>query len=123
MANLPGHMPLRPLEPGEKVNNPDGSYSTERTVTVQSPDGSWVNVPSLWMGPNGPVDLRPMGDDYIGRVAQTFEKQAGKRFVRFNDLKVAEAAAAMRSEAGGAGASTDRFEPTVRQSIERAMGR
>lgn len=92
-------------------------------MTVQTPDGAWVNVPSLWMGPNGPVDLMPMGDDYIAKIANAFERQSGSKFVRFKDLQKAEEAAVARSKAGGAGSAEDRFEPTVRQTIERAMGR
>ena len=35
------------------VNNPDGSISTERTVTIQDPrihKGLWVNIPTLYGG-------------------------------------------------------------------------
>src|SRR5690348_1052055 len=45
---------LRPFRPGERRPNADGSYSTEISTTWQLPNGQWVNVPSLWMGPNGP---------------------------------------------------------------------
>lgn len=71
MAGLTGDrkLAIRPFQPGEQVKNADGSYSTERTVTVPTREGGWTVVPSLWMGPNGPVDLLPMGDDFIADVA------------------------------------------------------
>lgn len=107
-----GGFALRPFRAGEKVNNADGSYSTERTVTVQMPDGGWANVPSLWMGPNGPVDMKAMGmnDDAIAQAAGVFERKNGTRFVRFGNIDQAVSAARARSEAGGAGAETPRYQ-------------
>lgn len=93
---------LRPFKPGEKVDNADGSYSTERTVTVQGPDGQWSVVPSLWMGPNGPVDLLEKGDDVIANVAARYEAGSGEKFPRFADVKAAEDWAVQRSASGGA---------------------
>ena len=34
------------------INNPDGSYSTERSITIPDPrnPGKWINIPSIWGG-------------------------------------------------------------------------
>lgn len=39
----------RPFAPGEYIVNPDGSVSSEISVTPQLPNGLWVNIPSLWI--------------------------------------------------------------------------
>lgn len=101
---------LRPFNPGEKVDNPDGSYSTERTATYQLPDGKWVNLPTLWMGPNGPVDLANSEEDVVA-TAQAFEKSSGQRFKRFSDVQSAETSAKARSENGGANAGSAFEQP------------
>lgn len=93
---------LRPFQPGEFVDNRDGTISTERTVTFQDPAGRWVNVPSLWMSDTGPVDLRD-DEDAIRDAMMRYEGGAEK-FARFQDVTEAEAAARKRSDAGGAGA-------------------
>ncbi|MUO84772.1 phage tail tip lysozyme [Agrobacterium vitis] len=103
---------LRPFQPGEKVDNPDGSYSTERTATFQLPDGKWVNLPTLWMGKDGPVDLATSEEGVIA-AGQEFEKSSGKQFKRFSSVADAEAAAKSRSENGGANAGSP-FETTYR---------
>jgi hypothetical protein len=91
---------LRPFNANEYIRNDDGSYSTERSVTIQ--DGKqWVNVPSLWRTQNGYVDFG--NDDGAVRSAmRAFEKRSGDTFQRFDSLKEAERAAEARSKAGGA---------------------
>lgn len=96
---------LRPFEPGEKIDNPDGSYSTERTETFQLPDGGWVNLPTLWMAKEGAVDLAGNEEDVIA-AAHEFEAASGKRFKRFKTVEEAEASARARSEHGGANAGS-----------------
>ena len=91
---------VRPFQAGEFVQNPDGTQSTERTVTIQTPTGEWVNVPSLWMGQAGPQQLN---DNQIAGAMQAYEAQTGQSFPRFGSLQEAEAAARTRSMAGGAG--------------------
>ncbi|MCF1478137.1 hypothetical protein FS782_13760 [Agrobacterium vitis] len=103
---------LRPFQPGEKVDNPDGSYSTERTATFQLPDGKWVNLPTLWMGKDGPVDLATSEEGVIA-AGQEFEKSSGKQFKRYSSVADAEAAAKSRSENGGANAGSP-FETSYR---------
>jgi hypothetical protein len=97
--NDPGE--LRPFRSGEFIENPDGSISTERSVTAKLPDGQWINLPSLWMGPGGPVDF---GDDEDAIVEQglAFEENTGEEFKRFKTRRQAIDAAKARSSAGGA---------------------
>lgn len=103
-ARFPGRQQLRPFRPGETRPNPDGSYSTEITTTWQLPDGSWVNVPSLWMGANGPQQFSPDDEGGILGAMQQYEAQNGPTFQRFGSEKEAVSAAEARSSAGGAGA-------------------
>lgn len=103
-------IPYRPFNPGEQVNNADGSYSTERTRTVRVGDG-WINVPSLWMGPNNqPADLAPMSDDFLSTFATHYENQTGSKWLRFKSIDEAVAAAKARSAQGGAGAPQSRYQ-------------
>jgi hypothetical protein len=90
---------LRPLAANEYRDNGDGSWSTEVTTTVQDANGKWMNVPSLWMSPNGWVDLGE-DEDAIGQAAQSYEAK-GTAFPRFNSVEEAEAAATARSKSGG----------------------
>lgn len=46
----------RPFAPGEYVNNPDGSWSSERTMTVQNPNGTWSVLPSVWLKNGKPYE-------------------------------------------------------------------
>lgn len=81
--------------------NADGSISTEVTRTVQFPDGSWGNVPSLWWGNGSSVrDLDAMDDDQLAEFAARYERQTGQNFPRFSNLQQAEQAAQSRSDAG-----------------------
>lgn len=95
---------LRPFQPGERRNNADGSYSTEITTTWQLPSGEWVNVPSLWMGPNGPKQFNPDDEQGILGAMAGYEQQNGPAFQRYKTAQEAEQAARSRSNAGGAGA-------------------
>ena len=114
MPNLrPRSAVPQPLGPGQRISNGDGSYSTERLRTVQMADGQWANVPSLIMGPQGPVDVGFMPDDALSQVASRMET-GGKQFPRFPDIATAEAAARTRSNMGGAGSG-----PLLSQSAPR----
>lgn len=94
--------PLRPFNADESVQNPDGSMSTERTVTIQTPDG-WVNIPSLWKGPNGVVDVMTMPEPEarLQWLLRQLEVN-GPMFKRHRSVEEAEAEARRRSDAGGA---------------------
>lgn len=92
---------LRPFAPGEYITNPDGSYSTERTVTVQDRNGQWVNVPSLWKGPDGSTIDMGDDEDRIGEALGQYEA-GGAQFSRFPTVDDAVRAAEARSSHGGA---------------------
>jgi hypothetical protein len=108
---------LRPFKPGEEIDNGDGTISTERTETYQLPDGTWVNVPSLWMSPTGPVDFAGDEESIIKNL-QDFEKAGGQKFKRFGTVDDAVKAAKERSEKGGAGAGprSDYVDPMVQNA-------
>lgn len=93
---------LRPFDPQQDQPraNPDGTMSTELTRTVQTPTG-WANVPSLWWNEAGPTDLGSYTDDQLAELALAFEQRAGRPFPRFASIQEAEAAAKVRSAAGG----------------------
>lgn len=81
------------------IKNNDGSETTERTVTVPSPDGSWWNVPSVWWSDIGkPLTLT---EDEAATVAAEFEQRSGKSFPRFGTVEEAVKAAQGRSKRGG----------------------
>lgn len=95
---------LRPFHAGEQRPNADGSYSTEISTTWQMPDGKWVNVPSLWMGKDGPQQFKADDEEGILGAMQKYEAKHGATFARFDSEQDAVAAAEKRSAAGGAGA-------------------
>jgi hypothetical protein len=46
-----------PVEFGRPImKNPDGSVSTERTMTTEGPNGGWFNVPTMMNGAQMPMD-------------------------------------------------------------------
>lgn len=95
-----GEAKLRPFKPGEFVKNSDGSVSTERTVTITDAAGNFVNVPSLWIGPNGNVIDLGEREDWIATALQQYE--GGKPvFPRFKTVDEAVSAAKARSDGGG----------------------
>lgn len=91
---------LRPFNPGEAVDNGDGSYSTERTVSAALPDGLWINAPSLWMSSEGPVNFG-MNEDAIVETALAYERRTGTKFPRFKTVEEAIKASKSRSARGG----------------------
>ena len=92
---------LRPFKKGEFIENPDGTRSTERSVTIKLPDGGWINLPSLWMSAGGPVDFG-FDEESILQQGLAFEESSGRKFKRFKTQKQAVDAAKKRSDAGGA---------------------
>jgi hypothetical protein len=94
-----GPYQYRPLLGKERRKNPDGSYSTEITRTVQDPQGNWEVIPSLWMGAKDPEEL-PEGASH--KLADQYER-FGYEFPRFKTLKESEDWATKRSKRGGVG--------------------
>lgn len=104
---------LRPFRPGERRDNADGTYSTEITTTWQLPDGSWANIPSLWMGQDGlPRQFSPDDEQGILGAAMRYEAQNGQTFKRYKSAEEAEQAARARSDSGGAGAGAQIAQET-----------
>jgi len=76
--------------------NPDGSYSTEVSITVQDEKlngGKPTNIPSLWGG-----------KEVSREEAVDLAVKSGNIYVGFNSIAEAEAAAKAKSAAGGAAA-------------------
>jgi hypothetical protein len=96
---------LHPFNKGKDTPraNKDGSVSTEVTRTIQFPDGSWANVPTLWFT-DGKVakDLGAYGDDVVSSFAHIYEQGTGEMFPRFPSVDAAVTAARIRSFQGGA---------------------
>ena len=103
-------MALRPFNPDEFINNEDGSISTERTWTIQTPEGDFANVPSLWMGNNGPVDLATQSDPepVIMNMMRMYEAENGPTWQRFKTVEEAENYARSRSNQGGSSSHSHR---------------
>lgn len=103
---------LRPFRAGEFVINKGGptrgSKSTQRTRTVENPDGTFSNVNSLWKTHNGTTrDLGHRSDDYLQATARRFELRTRKFFPKYGTVGEAVSIAKDRSKAGGA-AATDK---------------
>lgn len=78
-ANLAPQVPAgapRPFAPGEYLSNPDGSWSSEITVTVTNPDinnGRPTVLPSLWIRNGKPVRVtEDQAVDYANASGLTF---------------------------------------------------
>lgn len=107
----------RPLRGDERRPNPDGSYSTEITMTDPDPKGRWEVYPSLWMGPQGPVE---MPRQQAQQTAANYE-QFGYQFPRFDDLDTSERWAIQRSHGGGVGTGSLAFTMPDRDTLARLL--
>ena len=99
---------LRPFKKGEYVVNKGGPsrgyQSTQRTRTVQTPEGKWMNVNTLWKTHNGTTrDIGNKSDDFIGATARRYEERVKKFYPKYDTLDQALTVAKARSKAGGAG--------------------
>ena len=65
------------------------------------PDGTAANVPSLYMGPNGPVQIPDDADDNTMLYIMQLMESQGNKFPRFSNVGEAVKAAQDRSAAGG----------------------
>lgn len=78
---------LRPFAPGEYVQNPDGSWSSERSMTIQDPrvaGGKWAVIPSVYLRDGKPVEA-PDED-----AAVKLAVESGKKYRAFPSLQTAE---------------------------------
>ena len=89
----------RPLQPGEFRENPDGSRSTEITITEQIDESGFANIPTLWMVDG---EIREFTADDAVQAARSFDRRAGARFPRFANVEDALVEARKRTDAGGA---------------------
>jgi hypothetical protein len=95
--------PFRPFKPGEFVQNPDGTVSTERTITWQTPEGKWVNTPTLFMNNRGEVIDLSTPDKYDQAVSAAMALiRSGYEFPTYEDEGSAVTSAQGRSKGGGA---------------------
>ncbi len=109
---------LQSGRPGQPIiDNGDGTFSTERSITVQDPrlnNGQWTNVPSLWDG------QQLSQDEAIQRAAAS-----GQQFKGFPTLEAALQSARSRSQEMG-GHAEQALDPErqeqVLQQIQRAEG-
>ena len=80
------------------LDNEDGSFSTEESITVTHPrlnDGKPTNIPSIWNGKRPPMAPSDPGfEDYV--VEQALK--SGQKFPSFNSIDEAVSAAKERSE-------------------------
>ncbi len=74
----------RPYAPGEYTINPDTSWSSERSMTVQKPDGSWTVIPSLWLKEGHPYEAADEGE------ASKLADASKLPFKKFKSLKEAD---------------------------------
>lgn len=78
---------LRPFAPGEYVQNPDGSWSSERSMTVQTPrlaGGKYTVIPSVYLRDGKPVEAG--SEDEAVKLAL----ESGKKWQPFPSLQKAE---------------------------------
>lgn len=112
----------RPFAPGEFVRNPDGSWSSEETITVQSPSfngGKPTVLPTLWL-----KDGKP----YVARDEQEavqLAQESGLTWQSFPTLDAADKFAVDREAAwqplknpADASSFTPLYTPTAREYIE-----
>ena len=80
-----------------------GGLSTEYLITVDSPDGGVMVIPSIWWDEEGKPQLIEDQDEAVS-LALEYEKGNDKQFPRFapKAYKEADAFAQKRSKAGGA---------------------
>ena len=95
---------IRPFKKGEFLNNRDGTSSTERTTSFNV-GGEEVLMPSLWMTPDGPVDLSRNPEIMI-RAMMEFEKRSKKKFPRFKTPQEANEFSKNRSASGAISTGT-----------------
>ena len=90
---------VRPFRGDERIDNGDGTYSTQRTVTFQLPDGKWVNAPTLYKAGDRTVTVED--EDLLRPLVQMMMRR-GIEFPTFSDLPTAEINAQVTSQYGGA---------------------
>jgi hypothetical protein len=112
-----GDLETRTLRPGEEIDNGDGTFSSEVSITITNErinDGKPTNIPSIYMV-DGKVVRGDLNDEEsaVDRALAT-----GQEFKAFESIPEAEAAAKARSDAGGANADKpDSVASTITRGI------
>ena len=98
------------LEERRRHENEDGTFSTERTITVYMDEsgerdpalggGWWVNIPTLYGGEREPVS-QPEAISIIAANGLT-DPDTGRQLERFDSVEAAVASAKARSDSLGA---------------------
>ena len=96
-----------------------GGPSTEYLITVDSPEGGVMVIPSIWWDEQGSPRLIDNQNTAV-ELAKKYERDSGKQFPRFGTkaYKEADRWAASRSKAGGA--SKGALAQDVRQEQAKA---
>lgn len=96
---------LEPFDPSKHTPQDVGlgGVSTEYLITVDSPDGGVMVIPSIWWDEEGKPQLIEKVDEAVS-LALEYEKGNNKQFPRFapKAYKEADEFARNRSKAGGA---------------------
>lgn len=91
-----------PYDP--KKNTPQdlglGGESTEYSATVDTPQGTYKNIPQIWYDKQGKAQLYP--EEVARSLAQLTERVTGRSFPEYTDLNQAVSDAEARSRGGGA---------------------
>lgn len=85
---------VQPLAPAQATQNPDGSVSNEKTITVQDPrlnGGAPTVIPSMWNVNGVPQTVDP-------RSAVLLALNSGKKWPGFRSLQEADAFARLREQ-------------------------
>ena len=95
------------------ISNPDGSLSTERTTTVQLPNGKWINIPTMFDGKE--VSVNQAFD--IMEQNEFTDPETGAKAKEFKSMREAEKSAALGSKG-----KDQLLEKAIEQySIERRL--
>lgn len=110
--------PYRPFAAGERVNNPDGTWSSERSMTVENPLlGGYSVIPSMYRTDNGPLYLTD-NPELNSRAAFAYAQRTGTMPQTFPTLDAAEQYATQREanwqDPATAGQNAPLFNPWPR---------
>ena len=95
----------RGLKPGEPISNPDGTKSSERTITVGFDDGFRL-IPTIVVDDEGFL-VKVSDDDAI----RLFREGRNPSVGRFNTEQEATAFAKQRSDSGGRNSKIEPVKP------------
>jgi len=116
---------LEPFDPKkhEPIDTVGGMKSTEYLASEESPEGTAWNIPTIWFDKKTKEPVLRTGDD-AWNAAFDYEKETGKKFPRYKNIREAVDAAEKRSSKGGATKEKlDMAEGgSVEEQTEEALG-